>query len=319
MQAGLIRRLVVLREAWARVRRRAKRRLFYERVHAQPELAIRPTPQPPPPPRVLAAIVHITSIEEHRNPQTGRVKVERLQVTLDGLLASLAHCRLTILVITMKERHVVPFLPGYLRAAVEVVEVEGGDPMFIGYPAQDALIGRRDGHDWFMFLEDDIEIRDSAFLDKVARFCSTPGMERCVLLPNRYEYWRGVKSYIDLTHMKHMISWNRQTLHTQDDNRLAECTNPHAGMFCLSRQQVDVLVASGRDFRGMNLYGGSRESAATFSLQECFTLYHPCPENFGYLEVRHVDTKYSQMHPDMVDYVFCAIDRPPPERAEARP
>jgi len=260
-------------------------------------------------PRVLAAIVHVTSAEEHDRRDAAGPKVARLLATLDGLLSSLAHCELVVLVVTMRGRNVVPFLPEYLRRTVDVLEVEGGDPMFIGFRAQDALVARRADHDWFIFLEDDIEIRDSAFLDKVSRFAAQPGNERCVLLPNRFEYHEGVKRYIDLTHCASVVSWNRHSIVEQDGAKLAECSNPHAGMFCLSRAQVDLLVASGRDWRGQDLFGGPRESAATFSLMECFTLYKPHPDNFHYLEVRHVDTKYSELHADVQEYTYSSASR----------
>jgi hypothetical protein len=298
--------IVALREAYAALRRRVKNHLFYARFAALPALASEPPP-PKPRPRVLVAIVHITSTAEHADRATAAVKIERLVATLEGLLCSFAHCKLELRVVTMRERHVVEFLPEHLRRIVELVLVEGGDPMFIGYSAQDALIARRTEHDWFLFIEDDIEIRDGSYLDKVSRFCAQPGMERCVLMPNRFEYVEGVKRYIDLTHRTDFVMWNRLTLTRHDDNLFAECSIHHAGLFLLSRAQIDMLVASGRDWRGRDLYSGSRESAATYSLMECFTLYKPHPDNFYYLEVRHVDSRYSLMHPEIVAYTYSAV------------
>jgi hypothetical protein len=211
-----------------------------------------------------------------------------------------------VLLVTMSDRHIVHLLPQRLQSMLELVLADGTDPMFVGYPAQDALIERRDEHDWFVFLEDDIEIRDSAFLDKVSRFTGVPGMERAVLMPNRFEYVDGVKRYIDLTHMSQHVLWNKLSRITHDGNLFAECSNHHSGIFVLSRAQVDRWAASGRDWRGADMYGGSRETAATFSLMECFTLYKPHLDNLYYLEVRHVDTKYSLMHPDKTEYTYAA-------------
>ncbi len=298
--------LIILREAFAAWSRRLKRLLFYARFAGQPLLADR-TIKPALRARMVVAVVHVTSIDEHRDRELGHVKTERLATTLDGLLMSFAHCSLDVLIITMRERHVFKFLPDYLQSAVSVVEVECDDPMFIGFQAQDRLIARRDLNDWFMFIEDDIEIRDGDFLDKVSRFCEMPGMERCVLQPNRFEYWQGVKRYIDLTPFVGIVTWNRLSTVVQDGNRLSECSNPHSGVFCLSRAQLDMFVATGRNWRGADIMGGPRESSATFSLMECFTLYKPHPENFSYLEVRHVDTKYSQLHPDVSEYSCAAF------------
>jgi hypothetical protein len=297
--------IVALREAWVAARRKLKRHLFFARFATYPVLAQKES-APAPRPRVLAAIVHIVSEEEHAGQGTAQVKVERLVTTLDGLLCSFAHCELKVLLVTMTGRHIAHLLPPRLQPVVELVLADGGDPMFIGYPAQDALIARRESHDWFMFLEDDIEIRDAAFLDKVSRFAALPGMERAVLMPNRFEYLDGVKRYIDLTHMSKHILWNQLSFVRHDGNLFGECSNPHAGAFLLSRAQLDRLVASGRDWRGEDLYGGSRETAATFSLMESFVLYKPHVDNLYYLEVRHVDTKYSRMHPHLTEYTYSA-------------
>ncbi len=298
--------VVLLREAYAALRRRLKLHLYFAKFAAYPALAEK-TGTTIPRPRVLVAIVHITSVQEHQSREAAQVKIDRIVATLDGLLCSFAHCELTVLVVTMKQRHVVAFLPDHLKSVVEVLEVEGGDPMFIGFPAQDALIARRSAHDWFIFIEDDIEIRDASFLDKLSRFSQLPGMERCVLMPNRYEYVERVKRYIDLTHMADVIEWNRLSLVRHDGNWMADCSNPHAGMFCLSRAQIELLVSSGRALRGMDVYGGPRESSATFSLLECFSLYKPHPQNLHYLEVRHVDSKYSLMHPNVTEYCYTAV------------
>jgi hypothetical protein len=297
--------IVMLREAWAAGRRKLKRHLFYSRFATYPLLAQTAT-APAARPRVLAAIVHIVSEEEHAGQGTAQVKVDRLVTTLDGLLCSFAHCEVKVLLVTMTGRHIAHLLPPRLQPLLELVLADGGDPMYVGFPAQDALIARRELHDWFMFLEDDIEIRDSAFLDKVSRFAALPGMERAVLMPNRFEYLDGIKRYIDLTHMSSHISWNKLSLLRHDGNLFAECSNPHAGAFLLSRAQLDRWVASGRDLRGLDMYGGSRESAATFSLMESFVLYKPYVDNLYYLEVRHVDTKYSLMHPHLTEYTYAA-------------
>ena len=298
--------IVALCEAYAALRRRLKRHLFYARFEAYPALASE-APVPKPRPRVLVAIVHVTSIEEHESREAAAIKIERLATTLESLLCSFAHCQLKVLVLTVKQRHIVEFLPPHLRSAVELELVEDCDPMFIGYPAQDALIARRAQHDWFMFIEDDIEIRDASFLDKVARFCALPGMERCVLLPNRFEYVDGVKRYIDLTHRPDYVTWNRMTLTRHDGNLFAECSIPHSGVFLLSRSQTDALAASGREWRGLDLHSGPRESSATYSLMECFTLYKPHADNFYYLECRHVDSRYSLMHPHVTEFTYSAV------------
>lgn len=55
-----------------------------------------PQPYPPKRPKVLAVIAHITSPSEARDRQRASAKIEKLSQTIDGLLASFAHCELTI-------------------------------------------------------------------------------------------------------------------------------------------------------------------------------------------------------------------------------
>lgn len=290
------------------VSRKVRLRLFYDRFAVIQSLA-EPILRKPPP-KVLVGIVHITSEEEAADAEKAKTKVARVTATLDGLLTSFSHCKLEITLITMRNRHVAKFLRPDHRRIVTVKEELDCDPMFIGYRVHELFVNERDKYDWYLFLEDDIEISDSCLLDKVGKFSRLPGMQRSILMPNRFEMLNGVKRYIDLTPFKD-IAWNRLSKVMLDGFVLSECSNPHAGMFCLSREQLRMFAEDRRDWRGKDVFGGSRESAATFSLMEHFTLYKPHPDNLHYFECRHVDTKYSELHPDAVDYSYSAVHELP--------
>lgn len=259
-------------------------------------------------PKVLVVIPHITSVEEAQDRDKAQSKIEKLTTTIDALLASFAHCQLTIVLKTVAGRHIEAYLPQYQIDCVQVQEEVDIDPMFIGFRCQDELIKRVDDFDWFIFLEDDILLQDSFFLEKLEKFNTKVGLVRDVLLPNRYELWEVKKTYIDLT-MDEKMAWSKLSALEIDGVKFAECTNPHSGFFCLSKSQINYWVESSRDFNGKDLgFGGPRECSATYSLWECFSLYKPHPVNLNFLEVRHYDTKYSQLYPEQSpEYVFSSI------------
>ena len=236
-------------------------------------------------------------------------KIEKLKQTIDGLLSSFAHCDLTIIVHTVAGRHITPYLPEYQINCIRVQEEKDCDPMFIGFRAQEQLVNKIDEFDWFLFIEDDIIIHDAYFLEKLEKFNKACGYENAILLPNRYEMCQGTKNYIDLTLDVEDFepAWNRLSVVEIEGVKHAACTNPHAGMYCLSQSQMKHWINSGREWRDTNLIVGPLESAATYCLLECFSLYKPHPSNLNFLEVRHYDTKYSELYPNPSPYRLSAM------------
>lgn len=247
---------------------------------------------------VLVVITHIASSDEIRSAKKGSDKVEKLNKTIEGVVSSLAHCEWEIIINTMRGRHITAYLPEYQHSLIKVQEQEECDPMFVGFKAQDELIERIDKFDWFLFIEDDIVIHDSCLLDKLECFNKHSSDDRAVLLPNRYEIWQGMKTYIDYSY-----SEKEQSVYLQcnglskieiGDVKFGEFHNPHSGFYCLSRKQLQIWRDSGRFWQNQVVLAGPLESAATGCLFECFSLYKPATENLHFLEVQHWDTKYSQ-------------------------
>lgn len=259
-------------------------------------------------PKVIAVIPHITTVEEAKDQEKAQAKIEKLQTTIDGLLASFAHCRLKIIIKTVADRSITAYLPKYQIDCIEVQEEIDVDPMFIGFRCQDELIKRVEEFDWFVFLEDDIILHDSFILEKLEKFNTNGGSERDILLPNRYELWEITKRYIDLT-IETEMDWSRLSTLEIEGVKFSECINPHSGFFCLSKLQLKRWIESGREWKDKNLgFGGPRECAATYSLLECFSLYKPHASNLHFFEVKHYDTKYSQLYPEQSpDYIFSPI------------
>jgi hypothetical protein len=246
---------------------------------------------PPPPPRVVAVVTHVVDPERARGES-----VDRLARTLDGLLESLAHTQLELVVNTFPARHVVDGLPPYLRDRVTVSESSDLHPMLLGFKAQDQFLLRRDA-DWFIYLEDDLLLADPFLLEKLSLFNeqAPPGS---LLLPHRYELVEGRKTYVDLA-SKQSPEWcpsSRLTVVDAGPWRFGEFENPHSGFYCLSQAQLTRWIESGRHWYARVSYVASRESAATGCLAEVFRLYKPLPENMTFLEVRHLDTKYSELY-----------------------
>ena len=245
--------------------------------------------QAQPGPRVLAVITHVA--DRSRAPE---VSVERLERTVEGLLESLAHTRLELVLNTLPQRHVAEALPAHQRSRLDVREQLGVEPMFLGFEAQGEFARRADEVEWFIYLEDDLVVSDSLLLEKLAYFNGGAPSD-ALLLPHRYEFWDGRKVYIDLVPATGAdLVWNRLTQLDVGDWKFAEFQNPHSGFYGLSQVQLSRWLQSGRRWYGLISFSGPRESAATGSLAESFRLYKPHPQNMNFLEIRHWDTKYAE-------------------------
>ena len=241
------------------------------------------------PPRALVAVTHVVLDGADRASRT-----DALRRTLDGVLETLAAASPSIVLNTMPERHVIEALPAYQRTIVEVREHPDVDPMFVGFRAQDEFLARVEKFDWFLYLEDDMVFADGLLLEKL-HFFNEGAPAHALLLPLRYEMWNGRKTYIDRgPDVAKPPAWNRLTTLEIGGWRFAEFENPHSATYCLSRAQLDRWAASGRRWYGRVTFVAPRESAATGSLAEAFSIYKPHPENANFLEVRHWDTKYSE-------------------------
>ncbi len=239
--------------------------------------------------RVLAVVTHVVD-----GSRPTELSAERLGRTLDGLLESLGHTQLELVLNTLPGRHVAEALPEHLSSRLVVRERDGVDPMLLGFEAQTEFVDRAEDFDWFIYFEDDLVLSDSLVLEKLAYFNSGAPPD-ALLLPHRYEFWNGQKTYIDLeSRHGREWAWNRLTLIQIESWRFAEFENPHSGCYFLSRQQLGRWTDTGRQWFGQVSYTAQRESAATGCLGEAFRLYKPHPANLTFLELRHWDTKYAQ-------------------------
>ena len=284
----------LLVETIAAVRTRAAIRLVRERANVHRRFPGPASTQPAP--RVVAVVTHVANADVP--PEATVARVSR---TLDGLLESLGHTQLELVLNTLPGRHAAAELPAYQRSRLTVAEHDDVDPIFVGFEAHDELARRADAADWFLYVEDDIVLSDSLLLEKLEYF-NSGAPPNAVLLPHRYELMDGRKFYIDLLSKRRRPEeplWNRLTMLEIGEWKFVEFENPHSGFFCLSRRQLQRWLATGRRWSGLASYVGPRESAATGALEEGFRLYKPHPANLTYLEIRHLGTKYAEFFSEL--------------------
>lgn len=241
--------------------------------------------------RIVVVVTHVSS----QNRQV-EVTIERLAATIQGILESLGQHELSIVVNTVPGRSMVASLPVELRRGLEIHETSGIDPMYLGFEAQRVFATHVSEADWFLYLEDDLVLVDSFLLEKLSYFNLGTALD-LLLVPHRYEFWRGRKVYIDLISKSSADwRWNRSTVIDVGGLKFAEFANPHSGCYCLSRPQMEKWIATGQQWRGRLTYFGPRESAATGCLGESFRFYKPHPTNMGLLEIRHWGSDYAEMY-----------------------
>jgi hypothetical protein len=139
---------------------------------------------------------------------------------------------------------------------------------------------------------------DEGFLlEKLENFNRQSGYENTIIDPNRFEMYQATKRYIDLTRDQ-QLSWNQLSSVNIEGVKFAEFSNPHSAFYYLSRKQMKQWIKSGRVFKNQVVKVGLLDSAATFCLWECFSIYKSHPSNLNYFEVMDYDSKYSKLDPE---------------------
>ena len=236
-------------------------------------------------PRLLVVITHVAGKASHHTFS----KHEKLGAVLDGVRQSFAHLPHEIVINTLPGRHVVGELPADLTAGVTIHAEDDPDPMLIEFRVQDLFAARREQFDYFLFLEDDVVIQDTLYLDKYALFNRFTRDPKFLLMPNRYEFNGSAKVYIDQNRYSKLAHLD------MDGVQLSECANIHSASYLLSRAQLDLWLATGRKLYRQVSYIGPLESAASGCLMEAFHIYKPAPPNLRFLEVRHYDNCYAEV------------------------
>jgi len=243
--------------------------------------------------KVLIVIVHMVPDAEIALED----KLFRLLACLESLEKSMALINHEIIILTKEKFTLHRKLPQYLIDKVEILFSSQLDPMYVEFDAYNIFESAKDEFDYFIFLEDDILLSDSWFLEKIKKFNALSPYKHFLLQPHRFEYFKGVKHYLDQT----TVRIDKQTIFNYADflkvdlfDNVSLCVyqNPHSGFYCLSKEQLYIWIKSGNKWKNQVVAFGILESAATFCLYENFQFLSPHPNSLGYFEVQHYGNKY---------------------------
>lgn len=246
--------------------------------------------------KILVVIAHVVPGAESGSEE----KLLRLVACMDALGKSLASLQSDIVILTKENFSLHEKLPGYLKQKTEIFYSQQEDPMFVEYDAYDVFISHLKTHDYFLFLEDDVLLTDSWFLEKIKKFNYYSSDKKFVLTPHRFEYCNGKKHYFDQAIVRKdqttSYKYAENLKISFDDASFTVFQNPHAAFYCLNKEQMQLWKNSGYKWKNKVVAFGVLESAATFSLYENFEFFKPHPDNIGYFEVQHFGNKYMLQH-----------------------
>lgn len=178
------------------------------------------------------------------------------------------------------------------------------NPRALGFEAHRIFARFADRYDWFVYSEDDILVRDPLLFDKLAWFNQTFG-DRRVLAPNRFE-WNDLgktqKTWIDHDLNEDLVT--RLISAVPDDDRLSasplarevifqRANNPHSGFFAITASQLAYWMAQPHWLERDMSFISPLESAATLGLTKTFSVYKAQEPSAGFLEIEHLDSRFS--------------------------
>jgi hypothetical protein len=207
------------------------------------------------------------------------------------------------------------------RHRVKLVHVAVQNPRLLPFGAHRLFADQRHVYDMLVYSEDDLRPADGTLLGKIAGFAETFGWRR-LLMPNRYE-WNlqgpALKTYIDGDLPNDAIGKYVQALPDEPalsqripgrELAFARARNPHAGFFALTSEQMRHWVQQPH-FNDIDCsFYTPLESAATLAMLKTFPIYKPCGGSSGWLELEHLDSRYSRM-------TFRRIGLPQPDSGAA--
>jgi hypothetical protein len=187
---------------------------------------------------------------------------------------------------------------------VKIINEKIENPRLLGFAAHRYLAEHRNDYDMFIYTEDDLRILDGALLTRILGFQEKFGYLR-LLQPNRFEWNRHgptLKTYIDGYIPPFWTQHHFETLPDAEflrypvPGRTVVCrraVNPHAGFFALTAEQLEYWIGKPH-FADLDCsFVSPLESSATLGLIKTFSVYKPFGRDAGYLEIEHLDPRYS--------------------------
>ena len=278
--------------------------------------------------RILLAIAHFFRAEERSNHSStdAHRRDQRAQVVrtvIDswrghfGQVATLnvatrsfermngAADHLDIVVLVNGEDHLLD--PEFCRSrGVRLIDAKLKNPRMLGFSAHRLFANARHGYDMFVFSEDDLRPISSDLIFRICSFQQEFGWRR-LLQPNRYELnpdGPEFKTYIDGMLNPAVVEPyetklpDERFLTMRDGTRnitFQRATNPHSGFFAITAEQLTHWMAQSHFNDQDCSFYTPLESSATLAVLKTFSIYKPFGRNMGWLDLWHMDNRFSAM------------------------
>lgn len=190
--------------------------------------------------------------------------------------------------------HALQEILGLFEGQIRLHSVDLEDPRRLALMARDFLIQAQPAADLNLYLEDDLVIDDPLFLDKQIWFLQRCA-QRAVLMPHRLESIpgrSGQRLLVDgplregfigqYTSPQQAVARGR--FWTGEQVSFDRTANPHSGLFCLSRPQLEQLRTTALPQEG---FIGPMETAATLTVLRHFEVLKPSLGDRHFLRVEH--------------------------------
>jgi hypothetical protein len=214
--------------------------------------------------------------------------------------------QLDIIVMVNGDNHLLD--ADYCRSrGVRLYDAKLDNPRMLGFTAHKLFADARNVYDVFAFSEDDLRPTGCDMIPRILAFHDDYGWRR-VLFPNRFEFnARGpaLKTYIDgmlrpglLAPFEAALPDERFLKGRQGAKPLTfqRATNPHCGFFAITAEQLTHWMAQPHFGDQDCSFISPLESAATLGILKTFPIYKPFGRDMGWLEIEHLDTRFSGMN-----------------------
>jgi hypothetical protein len=211
---------------------------------------------------------------------------------------------LDIVIVVQGDNHLVGGASFQGRPNITVERTEIENPRLLGFECHRVMAERAGAYDLYCFSEDDLISYDPLFFLKIKAFQDAFGPMR-VLMPNRYEVNMGgpsFKTYSDGPLRARVLAPFHAAVPDADlldgsallgGPKFERATNPHSGFFAITDAQLAYW--RGKPWflnRDVNFIG-PLESAATLGMLQSFAVYKSAGRSLGWLEIEHLDHKFS--------------------------
>jgi hypothetical protein len=187
--------------------------------------------------------------------------------------------QLDIIVLVNGDNHLLD--ADYCRSrGVRLYDAKLDNPRMLGFTAHKLFADARNLYDVFAFSEDDLRLTGSDMIQRILAFQDDYGWRR-VLFPNRFEL--NPRGFLKGRQGARPLTFQR-------------ATNPHCGFFALTAAQLAHWIAQPQFGDQDCSFISPLESAATLGILKTFPIYKPFGRDMGWLEIEHLDTRFSGMN-----------------------